>query len=196
MRKVKGRYSDINRGLELQDAYEKYQLWLKKTRAEKKTAYKAVSKPLDQRVKVERIPGYILPFNSQTELVYLETRIIAATQTGAGSTPANLARTLVADRVLESAPTCDNKQVISGKRYQFAKIIVSKRTKTATDEDNSRISGIPYKRHESDNASSAFGRKDATDNYSSAVKDIKANAAYTNYVKNVGDRIGFTPEGN
>lgn len=191
-----GRYSDINRGPELQDAYEKYQLWLKKTRAEKKTAYKAVAKPPTDRVKVERVPGYILPFNSNSELVYLETRIIGATQVGAGNIPANLARTLVADRVLETAPTADNKQVTSGRRYQFAKIIVSKRTKTAADEKDSRISGIPYKRHESDNASTAFGRKNASDNYSLAVKEIKAKAEYTNYVKNVGDRIGFTPEGN
>lgn len=191
-----GRYSDINRGPELQDAYEKYQLWLRKTRSEKKAAYKTVSKSAGQRVKVERIPGYILPFNSKSELVYLETRIIAATQTGAGSVPANLARSLVADRVLETAPTADNKQVVSGRRYQFAKIIVSKRTKVATDEKDSRISGIPYLRHESDNASSPFGRKDASDNYSLAVKEIKAKGEYTNYVKNAGDRIGFTPEGN
>jgi hypothetical protein len=59
-----GRYTDISRGPELQDAYEKYQLWLKKSRKEKVAAYKLVAKSPADRVNPERVEGYILPFES------------------------------------------------------------------------------------------------------------------------------------
>jgi hypothetical protein len=190
-----GRYSDINRGPELQDAYEKYQEWLKKSRAAKKAAYKTVAKPAADRVKVERIVGYVLPFNSDNDKVYLETRIISDTQTGAGSDVAGTVRELVDDRALKVLPTTDGIQSFQGENYRFAKIIASKRTTTATDDSESRITGDTYKRHRSNNVSSPFGRKTATDNYSDAVKAIKAIAAFKTFAGAIGNHIGFKAEG-
>lgn len=190
-----GRYSDINRGPELQDAYEKYQLWLKKSRAEKKAAYKTVAKAVTDRVKVERTFGYILPFNSENNNVYLQARVIATAQTGTGSTTANKARDLVSDRFKDAPPAGTNDQVFTVNEFKFAKIIVSERTTTAENESPSRITGDTYKRHRSNNVSCLFGRKDTTDEYSAAVKEIKAKAAYKTFVLATGNRIGFKPEG-
>ncbi|BAY78358.1 hypothetical protein NIES25_48320 [Nostoc linckia NIES-25] len=194
-----GHYSDISRGPELQDAYEKYQEWLKKPRAQKKAAYKTVAKPTTERVKVERVPGLILPFNSKNNNVYLEARVISSTQEGAGAATANVARGLTSDRFFLTLPTGTGNQSFDSPGYQFAKVIVSKRTTTATTESESRITGDTYKRHRSDNVSSAFGRKTSDDDYPTAVANIKAQSAYTNFVTgnaNIGNRIGFKPEAN
>ncbi|MBD2771380.1 hypothetical protein, partial [Iningainema tapete] len=181
-----GRYSDINRGPELQDAYEKYQLWLKKSRKEKKAAYKTVAKPETDRVKTERTIGYILPFNSENDNVHLETRVIDATQTGQGASTGNIVKGLIDDRFNVAPPTGPTDQVVKVPKYKFAKIIASQRTTTATNESDSRITETPYKRHRSDNVSASFGRKGSSDNYSEALKEIKAKAAYKTFVAATG----------
>ncbi|MBC1238706.1 hypothetical protein [Nostoc sp. 2RC] len=190
-----GRYSDISRGPELQDAYEKYQEWLKKSRAAKKAAYKTVAKPAADRVKVEREPGYILPFNSTNDKVYLETRVIHTAQAGQGSATANTARGLISDRFKAAPPTGEGDQTFPIDNYKFAKIILSQRTTTATTESESRITGDTYKRHRSDNVSGPFGRKSSTDEYSAAVKEIKNKNEFKTFVAVIGNRIGFTAEG-
>lgn len=189
-----GRYSDINRGPELQDAYEKYQLWLKKSRAEKKAAYKTVAKPAANRVKVERTVGYILPFNSANPNVYLEGRVISAAQTGQGAGTATTTRGLIDDCFKTVAPAGPGETVFTVENYGFAKIIVSQRTETVTTDSESRITGDTYKRHRSDNVSGIFGKKVAADNYSSVVADIKAKPAFKTFVATTGNRIGFKPE--
>lgn len=194
--KYMGRYSDINRGPELQDAYEKYQLWLKKPRKDKKAAYKLVAKSEADRVKTERVAGFILPFNSENEKVYLEARIVSNAQTGAGTGTAAVVRGLVSSRVFETMPTGTDIYSLKVRRFQFAKIIASQRTTTATTETDSRITDTPYKRHRSDNVSSPFGRSGGTDTYSDALQAIKTAAAYKTFVGQRGNRIGFSPEGD
>lgn len=191
-----GRYTDISRGPELQDAYERYQTWLKKSRKEKKAAYKTVAKPETDRVKTERASGFILPFNSENEKVYVEARILSQTQTGRGAATANFVRGLVADRVFETMPTGTDIYSLKVPRFDFAKIIVSQRTNTATTESDSRLTDTPYKRHRSDNVSSPFGRKGQSDTYSNALQDIKKAATYKTFVQTVGNRIGFSAEGD
>lgn len=191
-----GRYSDINRGPELNEAYESYQTWLKKSRAQKQTAYKSVAKPVADRVKTERVPGYILPFNSDNDKVYIETRIIAATQQGAGSNVANAVRGLATSRVASDLPTTGDVFGINVPKFQFAKIYGTLRTTTATTDSESRITGLPYKRHRSNSCSSPFGRKNATDTYSNAIKEIKAESGFKSFVQTIGNSIGFSPEGD
>lgn len=191
-----GRYSDINRGPELNEAYNTYQTWLKKTRAQKQTAYKAVAKAPNDRVKVERTNGYILPFNGTNDKVYISTRIIAATQQGAGSTVAGTVRDLVSSRVSNTLPTTGDPFSLSIPRFGFAKIYGTLRTTEATSDSESRITGLPYKRHRSNSASSPFGKKDNTDNYADAINEIKAAAAYKTFVATTGNSIGFSPEGD
>ena len=191
-----GRYSDINRGPELNVAYNSYQTWVKKTRAQKQAAYKTVAKPVSDRVVDERTVGYNLPFNGTNDKVYLSTRIIADTQQGAGGTVAGTIRGLIADRVYKVLPATGDPFSLSVPRFQFAKISGTLRTQAATTDSESRITGLPYKRHRSNSASSPFGKKDNTDNYSDAIKEIRANNAYTTFVQTIGNSIGFSPEGD
>jgi hypothetical protein len=188
-------YRDIMRGPELEDAYEKLLVWQRKTRAQKKAAYREVAKAKAQRVATERVDGYILPFNSKSNTIYLETRILADTQTGVGSDTANVVRGLIDDRALKNAPASAGVQTMPVPKYTFAKIIASERTTTATDETPSRKTETPYLRHRSNNVSSPFGRKDAGDSYPAAVFEIRAKAAFRSFEQaKKGNRIGFAPE--
>ena len=191
-----GRYGDINRGPELNEAYNSYQTWLKKTRAQKQQAYKTVAKPVADRVRVERIKGYILPFNGTNDKVYISARIIADTQQGAGGTVAGTIRGLVADRVNKTLPTTGDPFSLTVPRFEFAKISGTLRTQEATTDSESRITGIPYKRHRSNSASSPFGKKANTANYSDAIAEIRNAAAYKTFVQTIGNSIGFSPEGD
>jgi hypothetical protein len=189
-----GLYSDINRGPELADAYEKLQTWRKKGKAAKQTDYKSVAKPAADRVSTERTAGYILPFNTDKAGLYLEGRVLATDQQGQGSSTANTARGLIDDRFNDDAPTGNNVTILKIKNYKFAQIILSQRTQTATTESESRKTGIKYKRHRSDNVSGIFGKKSESDTYADAVREIKAKSSYEKFVATKGNRIGFKPE--
>jgi hypothetical protein len=190
-----GRYTDIQRGPELNKAYEEYQDWLKKTADQKATAYKGVAKAKTDRVKPEKIPAYLKPFNLTNENIFYETRGLREAQTGAGANVAGTARTLAGTRIVYASPTGATDVVIYVPRYRFAKITVSQRTGNPDENAKSRITGRPYTRYRTDNVSTPFGKLDADINYQDVVQTIKAQAAYKNFVAAPGNRIGFTPEG-
>lgn len=192
-----GRYSDINRGPELKEAYEKMKVWREKSKKEKAALYKANSKPKAKRVKVERVKGYILAFAHNSEKIFYETRILADTQTGVGAATANTARELVEGYFKKTLPTTPaDIMALPRPKYTFAKINFYERTETATEAKESRVTETPYLRHESNNVSCPFGRKDANDTYTSVIDEIKAIAAYKTFDNgnNGNNRISFTPE--
>lgn len=194
-----GRYSDINRGPELKEAFEKLKLWRDKSRKEKAALYKANSKSQEKRVKTERTKGFILAFAHNDIKIHYEGNILADIQTGIGATTANTARELVEEYFKKELPTGAGNDGVMGIRmpkYTFAKIYLYERTLTATEAKESRVTETPYLRHESNNISCPFGRKDANDTYSSIVKAIKAKPAYETFEKgnNSKNRISFTPE--
>lgn len=188
-------YSDINRGLELKEAYDNLLLWRAKSRAAKKAAYTAVAKSKAQRVATERQDGYILPFNSQSANVYLETRVLNTIQSGVGADTANVIRGLVNDRFKVDISTIATAEQLRVRKFRFAKIIGSERTTTATSETPSRKTDTPYLRHRSNNVSCPFGKATVSDNYSAAVEAIKAKPAFKTFESTKGNRIGFTAEG-
>lgn len=190
-----GRYNDINRGPELKKAYDERQAWLQKSADQKSTAYKSVAKPRTDRVKPERVIGYIAPFNVTKAGVYYEARVLAAAQTGAGATIAGTARTIAGTRVLYDAPTGPADTIIDVPRYRFAKVNVTLRTGNGDENAKSRITGRPYTRYRTDSVSTAFGKLANDINYQDAVQTMKDSSAYKAFVATVGNRIGFTPEG-
>jgi hypothetical protein len=192
------KYSDINRGPELKEAYEKMKLWREKSREQKALAYKEVAKPSNQRVKVDRTTGYLLAFSHNKTNLFYEVKVLSDTQgAGTGSGTANIARGLV-DTYFKTDPPAGATDVTVGppRGFKPAKIILSERTQTETTTSNSRMTNIPYLRHRTNNVSCAFGRVDADDTYTSVTAAIKAAAAYDTFDKgNDGkNRIGFTPE--
>lgn len=190
-----GRYNDINRGPELKKAYDARQAWLQKSADQKATDYKSVAKPRTDRVKPERVIGYIRPFNLTKDGVYYEARVLAAAQVGAGATIAGTARTLAGARVVYDAPTGATDTIINVRRYRFAKLNVTLRTGNGDENAKSRITGRPYTRYRTDSVSIPFGQTAGDINYQDAVQTIKDTAAYKAFVATVGNRIGFTPEG-
>jgi hypothetical protein len=190
-----GRYNDINRGPELNKAYIERQEWLQKTADQKQAAFKSVAKPRTDRVKPERIPAYVRPFNQTRDGIFYECRGLSPTQTGAGSNVAGTARTIVGARIEYDAPSGATDTVIDIKRYRFAKITLSQRTGNGDENAKSRITGRPYTRYRSDNVSSPFGKLGADVNYQDAVQELMDTAPYKAFVAAVGNQAGFTPEG-
>jgi hypothetical protein len=190
-----GRYGDINRGPELNKAYIERQEWLQKTADQKQTAFKAVSKARTDRVKPERVPAYVRPFNQTRAGIYYECRGLSPTQTGAGSNVAGTARTIVGARIEYEAPSGATDTVIKISRYRFAKISLSQRTGNGDENAKSRITGRPYTRYRSDSVSSPFGKTTSDVNYQDAVQELKDTTAYETFVAGPGNRVGFTPEG-
>jgi hypothetical protein len=190
-----GRYGDINRGPELNKAYIERQEWLQKTADQKQAEYRRVSKPRTDRVKPERVPAYVRPFNVTREGIYYEARGLSPTQTGAGSNVAGVARTIVDRRLIYDAPTAATDTIINVPRYRFAKITLSQRTGNGDENAKSRITGRPYTRYRTDNVSSPFGKLEADVNYQDAVQELKDTQPYKTFVASAGNSIGFTPEG-
>ncbi len=170
-------------------------LWRAKSRAAKQAAYRAVAKTAAQRVKSERVDGYILPFNSQSANIYLETRVLNTNQTGVGAATAGIVRGLVDTRFKTDISAITAAEQLRVPKFRFAKIIGSERTATVTEPTPSRKTDTPYLRHRSNNISCPFGKATVSDNYSAAVEEIKAKPAFKTFESTVGNRIGFTAEG-
>lgn len=190
-----GRYGDINRGPELNKAYLERQTWLQKSADQKQAAYKLVAKPRTARVVPERVPAYIRPFNLAKNGIFYETRGLATTQTGAGSTLGNTAKTIVGPRVLYDPPTGDTDTIIDIRKYQFARLSITTRTGPLDPDAKSRITGRPYAKYPTDTVSTPFGKLTADVNYQDAVDEIKDSEGYKTFIAVVGNRAGFTPEG-
>ena len=190
------RFSDINKGPELADAYAKMQIWRAKSRAAKRTDYIASrSKPTTARWQREK--GYILPFNSMGVTTFFETMLLDTTQTISPDRAAAAARNLASDFVVTLAQL-PGTGVTTFKvpKYTFAKIMCSDRDGTGVQKQ-SRLTDIPYLQYRTFGASSPIGRNQtapATSQFAAVVVSIKANAAYDGFLTQEGSRISIIPE--
>lgn len=190
-----GRYNDIVRGPELADAYAKYQLWLAKSRAEKKTAYATVAKPAAERVKPNRDEVRLLPFATSNAAIQLITLAPTATEQVAQNAIAEVARGLANDLLIATTvaiPTGTTAMRVKG--FKFAKVVCTRRTDVAGEVKASRITDIPYLRYRTNTASCPFGRDETRTNFSAAVAYIQGLPAYETAENEPGERVGFLPE--
>ncbi len=195
-------YKDISRGVRLAADHAKYMAWLEKDTAARQTAYAAITTPAN-KVKTERAPGAIIPFEtSGINLVYLPARLIAATQNGRGAQLANALRGIVADYTFTTAKLAalTTPNIIDNvKNFKFAKLTVIQRVQTATTKEASRITGRLYYRHENDSVTTSFGKKEASNTYDTVVTAIKGEAAFTALFTGsenaLASRYRFVPEG-
>lgn len=188
------RFSDINRAAELTAAHTKYKAWQAKTRAQKDAAFDLVNKPDADRVNIDRVPGFILPFLATSAGYYFEAQVLPAAIAGPGSVTALMVRGLIKTRFADEVPASSASIKVRG--YKFAKVVASERTETAKTKDKSRFTDNPYKRHRSNNVSCPFGRTsvNAAENFATAVADIKNDGPYKTFAAVKGNRIGITPE--
>jgi hypothetical protein len=191
-------YTDLNRGPQLAKEYDNYQKWLRKTADEKQAAYKAVAKPANERVKPERMPGYILPFNFNKPGIYFETnKLLRPTQTGRGGALAGIIRKIVGDkRISDTLPDATTNSSINIPKYNFAKIELTQRTSQTPDENHkSRITGRPYPKYPTDSMSMPFGKAADDASYFDAITKMRKDPDFEPFDKAPGNSIRFTPEG-
>lgn len=183
-----GRYSDVNRGPELMEAYTKRQAWLALSKDAKKSAYTALNV---QRVVIKRQEVYIRPFDSTEANLLLKAKAPIATS----DDPGPMLRTILGNtRVVENADP-SNDIILTLKPFQFAKLVATKRTNATGTAARSRITDLPYMRYQSDSASCPFGWTGvATDNFSTAVAAIRSDTAFKAFSGTVGNRIGIVPQ--
>ncbi len=195
-------YRDISRGVRLAKDHARYITWLEKDTEARQAAYAAITTP-GNKVKTDRTPGYIVPFDQNgTGLVYLPAKLIAATQNGRGATLAKVMKALVdpytfSNTQVEGLTTPD---VLDGvKKFKFAKFTIIQRIQTATTKEASRITGRQYYRHENDSVTTHFGKKVTADTYDSVVTAIKSqsafNALFIGSENALASKYRFVPEG-
>ncbi|MCC5641132.1 hypothetical protein LC593_35990 [Nostoc sp. CHAB 5844] len=194
-------YSDISRGPSLAADYAKYQTWLQKSTEERQTAFAAITNPAN-RVKTAKTAGYIVPFDSSGNLVYVPARLIAATQAGRGAALAQTVKTIVdayTFSTTEVAALTTPNVLENVKQFKFAKLTVVQRVTTSTTKEASRITGRKYYRHENDSVTANFGKKVLADTYDSVVQAIKEKpefiALFTGSEQAAASRYRFAPEG-
>lgn len=191
-------YRDISRGVSLAADHAKYMLWLNKDTAARQAAFAAVNNPAD-RVKINREPGYLVPFGSEVALVYLPGRVISATNTGRGAGTALALRLVVNAYTFTDAEVkaLSSANILDGVKYTPAKLTFTQRVTTATARESSRITGRSYYRHENDSVTTGFGKKVVGDTYGSAVTAIKGTAGYGAFLTgaaNANNKVRFVPE--
>lgn len=193
-------YSDISRGVRLAADHAKYMQWLNKDTAARQAAYATVTTPAN-KVKTDRVPGYLVPFTSTGALVYLPTRLIADTQTGRGGTLASTLRTILGEYTFSQAEVnaLTNPNVLEGvKQFKPAKLTVIQRVSTATTKEASRITGRMYYRHENDSVTGVFGKKVIADTQDTVIAAIKEKAEFkglfTGSANALASKFRFVPE--
>ncbi|MBD2416090.1 hypothetical protein FACHB389_35535 [Nostoc calcicola FACHB-389] len=190
-----GRYGDIRRGKELNEALTKLRAWEDKSRAEKQALYKA-QRGSSVRVNAKRVKGYVESFGLAGR-IYLPVKLLSGTQT-ANSTLIGIVRDAAATtgRTVAVGFTLPTGGVLldglSG--YRPARLSLTDRGAPVTD-NKSRITDDEYKRYDNKTVSSPFGSQQAGNElYATAVTEISDIQAIKTFLGTEGNRIAFTPE--
>jgi len=181
-------------------AYDNYKAWKALSPDAKKALYDAIPNIKTSRAKPIHDQGFIIPFNATGTIVtYFESsKLLNATQ---GSTAwadvCNALRTALAARFFATAAGT-TPVIIKNPKYKFAKLSFTKKENFV--DRTSRITKRGYKKPSSDTVSMPFGGKDMTDDFDTAVKDIKTKTggavAWVNAsTSTVKQSYKFTPEG-
>lgn len=198
-----GRFSDIMRADELKADKDAYDLWLRKTRAEKRTAYQAtIAKTGNKKSNVGTELGYIFPFGVvQTAKVVLAVGIVkdgedlATSEETEGALITKLRTAVVGDALYASvsAPTAglivfDTR----GKKIKPAKVKLVQ-VGAKVEGVVSRITGRPYSYRKKNSVSCSFGQKIGTATDFESAKSVIRKALETSD----GDYTAyFTPQGD
>lgn len=193
-------YRDISRGVRLKADHDKYITWLEKDTAGRQAAYATVT-VAGNKVKTDRIGGYIVPFDANgSALVYIPTRLISPTQTGRGAELAKVVQAMVnpftfTQAEIKALATPNVLDLV--KQFKPAKVTLIQRVQTVTEKKASRITGRLYYRHENDSVTASFGKKAATDTYDTAMAAIKVSTGFVAFTgaTNPFNKYRFVPEG-
>lgn len=190
-----GRYGDIRRGKELNEALIKLRAWEDLSTDAKQTLYKS-QRGSSVKVKANRVKGYVESFELVGR-IFLPVKLLSATQT--------IQATLIS--TVRTATAADSRThamgftvpiggvVLDGmKGFKTAKLSLTARGAAVAD-NKSRVTTTEYTRYDNKSASSPFGAEaDGTETYAQAVAAISDQAAIKTFLQTEGNRISFTPE--
>lgn len=196
-----GRFSDIMRADELKADKDAYELWLKKTRAEKQAAYKTtIEKTGNKRSNVGTETGFIFPFGvDQSKKIVLalgllkEGSDLAASEENEAALITKMRTAVIGAALYASTGNLPAAHIVfdtAGKKIKPAKVrLVELGAKV--DDIKSRFTGRPYSYRKRNSVSCSFGQKIGTEtDYEKARVAIRTaletEAKYTAY---------FTPQG-
>lgn len=190
-----GRYGDIRRGKELNEALTKLRAWEDLSTDAKQTLYKG-QRGSSVRVKPNRVKGYVESFELVGR-IFLPVNLLSATQT----TQATLIGAVRTDVAADGRTRAAGFTVPAGgvtldgmTGFKPAKLSLTNRGAEVAD-NKSRVTTIQYKRYDTKTASSPFGAQtDGTETYAQAVAAIRDQAAIKTFLQSEGNRISFTPE--
>lgn len=190
-----GRYGDIRRGKELNEALIKLRAWEDLSTDAKQALYKA-QRGNSVKVKANRVKGYVESFELVGR-IYLPVKLLSATQTTNGTLIGIVRTATAADSrthaVGFTVPT--NGVTLDGMTgFKPAKLSVTDRGAEVTD-NKSRVTTTEYKRYDNKSVSSPFGvQADGTETYAQAVAAIRDQAPIKSFLATEGNRVTFTPE--
>ena len=181
-------------------AYDNYKAWKALSPDAKQALYDAIPGIKTSRAKPVLQSGFLIPFNATGTIVtYIETKkILDATQGAAvGADVASALRIALSGQYFATA-TGTTPVVITSPRYRFAKLSFTNR-ESAVDRV-SRITKRKYKKPSSDTVSMPFGGKTMSEDFDTAVADIKsktngAKAWLDSSTSTIKRSYKFTPEG-
>lgn len=190
-----GKFSDIRRGKELNEALTKLRAWEDLPRDQKQQRYKA-QRGSSVKVDANRVKGYVESFGLIGR-IFLPVRLLADMQ----STSTTLIGIVRAAAEAEGRTKKLGFEVPAGgvqldglSGYKPARFGLTDRGAVVSD-NKSRITEIEYKRYDNKTVTSPFGSNTAgNEAYSVAVSQISDIEAIKNFLQSVGNRIIFTPE--
>jgi hypothetical protein len=190
-----GRYGDIRRGKELNEALTKLRAWEDLSTEAKQTLYKS-QRGSSVKVKAKRVKGYVESFELVGR-IYLPVKLLSDTQTTNG-TLIGIVRTATAaeSRTHDNGFTVPTGGVtLDGmKGFNPAKLSLTDRGAEVADS-KSRVTNIEYKRYDNKSVSSPFGTQaDGTETYAQAVSAISDQQPIKTFLATEGNRVSFTPE--
>jgi hypothetical protein len=192
-----GKYSDIRRGKELNEALTKLRAWEDLSREAKQTLYKG-QRGSSVKVNANRVKGYVESFGLSGR-IYLPVKLLAAsTAQPTNGTLIGIARDAAATTgrtiaVGFTLPT--NGVLLDGLTgYRPARLSLTDRGAAVVD-NKSRVTTFEYKRYDNKSVSSPFGSQQAGNElYQTAVTEISDIAAIKTFLTTAGNRVAFTPE--
>lgn len=189
-----GRYSDIRRGRELNEALTKLRAYEDLSRDAKQAAYKA-QRGSSVKVNPNRVKGYVESFGF-TGRIFLPVRLLSSSQTVQAPLISSVRTAAAASNRTHAAgftPPTGGVLLDGLGKFKPAKVSLTDRGAEVAD-NKSRVTNIEYKRYDNKSVSSPFGASTDTETYAAAIADIKDQEAIGTFLQSPGNRIAFSPE--
>lgn len=184
-------YRDILRGAELKAEYDKYQLWLGKSRSEKQDLYDTLNV---SKFTYNKSTYYVAPFAQPNKALF-----VAVEQVAAGTTsPGDVALSLGGSFFTANTPVGAADIILNSSQFpksKLAKMIVKRFVSKPGTKSQSRITGRKYFRTVNNSVSVFLGKNAISDGFDDVVSAIKELGGYDTFNDVAGNSITFIPEG-